>query len=145
MEVVNTHTTVGAGILARSDSPLVRMEEQIALAHHERWDGSGYPRGLAGEAIPIAGRIVAVADTFDALTHERPYKPAWSVDEALAEIERQSGRQFDPAVVVQLRRNLPEIVAILAAASDRYATPSLEDRLMDLVPSQQSWPHGLTA
>ncbi len=86
-----------------------------------------------------------MADTFDALTHERPYKPAWSVDEALAEIERQSGRQFDPAVVAQLRRNLPQILAILTAASDRYATPSLEDRLLDLLPSQQSWPHGLTA
>ena len=75
------------------------MAEQIALTHHEKWDGSGYPSGLAGDAIPIAGRIVAVADVFDALTHPRPYKPAWSTADAIAEIESQSGRHFDPKVL----------------------------------------------
>jgi putative two-component system response regulator len=75
------------------------MASRIALTHHERWDGSGYPQGLAGEAIPLEGRIVAVADAFDALTNERPYKRAWPFGEAVDEIASQSGRQFDPSVV----------------------------------------------
>jgi putative two-component system response regulator len=75
------------------------MAEEIARYHHERWDGSGYPHGLAGASIPQAARIVAVADVLDALTHERPYKKAWSVDDALAEIECLSGTHFDPLVV----------------------------------------------
>ena len=75
------------------------MAEQVALTHHEKWDGSGYPNGLAGEDIPLAGRIVAVADVFDALTHVRPYKAAWSTADALAEITSQAGEQFDPQVV----------------------------------------------
>jgi putative two-component system response regulator len=98
-ETMKTHTTIGARILSGGSSELVQMAEQIALTHHERWDGSGYPQGLAGEAIPITGRIVAIADTFDALTHERPYKRAWRLEDALAEIQRQYGRQFDPAIV----------------------------------------------
>jgi putative two-component system response regulator len=75
------------------------MAERIALMHHERWDGTGYPGKLRGEEIPLAGRIVSVADVFDALTHERPYKSAWTVEEALAEIGLQGGRQFDPRIV----------------------------------------------
>ncbi len=96
---MKTHTTVGAQMLAGSGFPLLELAKEITLTHHERWDGSGYPAGLAGEAIPIAGRIVAVADVFDALTHERPYKTAWSTTEALAEMAAQSGRHFDPAVL----------------------------------------------
>jgi putative two-component system response regulator len=75
------------------------MAERIAGSHHERWDGRGYPQRLAGEQIPLEGRILAVADVFDALTHERPYKKAWPAAEAVAEISRQSGQQFDPQVV----------------------------------------------
>jgi len=93
------HAVIGAHILARHHTPMLQLASDIALTHHERWDGSGYPRGLVGEAIPLEGRLVAVADVFDALTHERPYKAAWPVAEAVAEIERQSGRQFDPGVV----------------------------------------------
>jgi len=96
-EVVKTHTVIGANILAGSPSPLLKMAERIAWAHHERWDGSGYA-GLAGEDIPLVGRITTVVDVFDALTHERPYKRAWPVDEAVAEIAAQRGRQFDPQV-----------------------------------------------
>jgi len=96
---MQTHTIAGAAILAGSDHDLLRLAEVIALSHHERWDGSGYPQRLAGEAIPLPGRIVAVADVFDALTHTRPYKPAWPPEQALAEVVRQSGRQFDPQVV----------------------------------------------
>ena len=98
-ECVKRHAAIGAEILAGSSSSLLQMAQVIALSHHERWDGCGYPNGLAGEAIPLPGRIAAVADVFDALTHERPYKHAWSVDEAVAEIRRGSGSQFDPTVV----------------------------------------------
>ncbi|MBW3630028.1 MAG: response regulator [Gemmatimonadetes bacterium] len=99
VQVVNTHTTVGADILARSESPLVRMAEQIARAHHERWDGSGYPQGLAGLDIPLEGRIVAVVDVFDALTHDRPYREAWPAARAIESIRRETGRHFDPDIV----------------------------------------------
>jgi putative two-component system response regulator len=97
-ELVKTHTTIGARILSGSRFSLLRMAEEIAFSHHERWDGAGY-EGLVGSRIPLAGRIVTVADVFDALTQKRPYKPAWPVGEAVAEIERQRGRQFDPDVV----------------------------------------------
>jgi putative two-component system response regulator len=97
-EIMKNHTTIGAKILTGVRSPLLQLAEEIALTHHERWDGGGYAR-LEGEAIPLAGRIVAVVDTFDALTHERPYKNAWSVGDAVREIERASGTQFDPRIV----------------------------------------------
>jgi response regulator RpfG family c-di-GMP phosphodiesterase len=93
------HTTTGARILAGSRAPVLQLAQEIALTHHERWDGSGYPQGLAGDAIPITGRVVAVADVFDALTHERPYKPAWEVAAAVAEIGAGAGSQFDPSIV----------------------------------------------
>ncbi len=80
-ETMKSHTTIGAQLLAGSDSPLVQMAERVALTHHERWDGSGYPAGFAGEQIPLVGRICAICDVFDALTSERPYKRAWSVEE----------------------------------------------------------------
>jgi putative two-component system response regulator len=98
-ELNRPHTTLGAELLAGGHFPLMRMAEEIALTHHERWDGAGYPRGLAGEDIPLSGRIVAVADVFDALVHERPYKRAWTVEEAVTEIAEQSGKQFDPEIV----------------------------------------------
>jgi putative two-component system response regulator len=98
-EVIKRHSSIGAQILSGSESPLLQLAEEICLSHHERWDGSGYPGALIGEEIPISGRIVTVADVFDALTHDRPYKQAWKVSEAIEEIERQRGRQFDPAVV----------------------------------------------
>ena len=97
-EIVKTHTTIGARILSGSRFTILRLAEEIAFNHHERWDGNGYA-GVAGSAIPLAGRIVAVADVFDALTQKRPYKAAWPVAEAMAEIDRQRGRQFDPALV----------------------------------------------
>ncbi|OFW07318.1 MAG: two-component system response regulator [Acidobacteria bacterium RIFCSPLOWO2_02_FULL_67_36] len=96
--LVKTHTVIGARILSGSRFPILRLAEEIAFNHHERWDGSGYA-GLSGDAIPLGGRIVAVADVFDALTQTRPYKAAWPVGEATAEIDRQRGRQFDPALV----------------------------------------------
>ena len=98
-EVVKTHAAVGASILSESDDELLQVAEQIAGGHHERWDGTGYPSRLAGEDIPIAGRVVAVADVFDILVHERPWKQEWTVDDAAEEIRRSAGSQFDPAVV----------------------------------------------
>jgi len=97
-ELVKTHTTIGARILSGSRFALLRLAEEIAFSHHERWDGTGYA-SLAGDQIPLAGRIVAVADVFDALTQKRPYKAAWPLQDAVAEIDRQRGRQFDPDVV----------------------------------------------
>jgi putative two-component system response regulator len=97
--VMRTHTTLGGRILGQSRSPLLRLAEQIALTHHESWDGSGYPAGLSGDAIPLSGRVVTVADVFDALTHERPYKRAWPQAEAAEEISQQSRRRYDPRVV----------------------------------------------
>ncbi len=96
---MQAHTRIGAVILADGKFDVVRLAREIALSHHERWDGTGYPYGLAGSAIPIYGRIVAVADVFDALTHDRPYKRAWSVEAAVAEIVAGAGAHFDPDVV----------------------------------------------
>jgi PAS domain S-box-containing protein/putative nucleotidyltransferase with HDIG domain len=97
--VMKTHTTIGARILGESEYPVLGMAREIALTHHERWDGAGYPAGLRASAVPIAGRIVAVADVFDAITHTRPYKEALSAEHAIAEITRANGAQFDARVV----------------------------------------------
>ena len=98
------HSALGAKLLSGGTSELVQMAEEIALFHHERWDGSGYPCGLEADEIPLTARIVSVADAFDALIHERPYKVAWSIPDALAEIERERGGQFDPQIVDALLR-----------------------------------------
>jgi PAS domain S-box-containing protein/putative nucleotidyltransferase with HDIG domain len=97
--VMKTHAELGARLLSGSSSPVLQMAAVIAATHQERWDGTGYPAGLAGEAIPLVGRIVAVADVFDALTHDRPYKSAWPVEQTIAEIRRGAGSQFDPGIV----------------------------------------------
>lgn len=102
--LMQQHTTIGARILSGSTHAILQTAEQIALTHHERWDGCGYLHGLRGDDIPLASRIVAVADVFDALTHRRPYKEPWPVDHALDEIERLQGHQFDPRVVAALRQ-----------------------------------------
>ncbi len=102
--VVKRHAEAGAELLSGSRSPLIRLAEQIALTHHERWDGAGYPRGMAGESIPLESRILAVADAFDALTHDRSHRKAVSATEAAQEIGRNAGTQFDPAVVAAFQR-----------------------------------------
>jgi len=98
-ELVRAHTTIGARIIGVSTSDVLDLARIIAETHHERWNGEGYPSGLAGEAIPLPGRVVAVCDVFDALTHERPYKRAWTVDQAVDELEDERGRFFDPELV----------------------------------------------
>jgi putative two-component system response regulator len=98
-EIMKTHAEVGARLLQDGQSEVIQMAETIALTHHEHWDGGGYPYGLGGEDIPLVGRVVALADVFDALLHERPYKMAWPIQEAREEIIAQSGKHFDPKVV----------------------------------------------
>lgn len=109
---IKEHTVIGARILSENRFELLRLAEQIAMTHHERWAGGGYPRGLAGPEIPLIGRVVALADVFDALIHERPYKKAWSLDRALEEIAGERGRQFDPMVVDAFDRIRDEVIAL---------------------------------
>jgi putative two-component system response regulator len=98
-EVMKTHAPIGSQILRGSGSRILQMSAEVAFTHHERWDGKGYPNGLAGKDIPLVGRLTAIADVFDALTHERPYKEAWPLDAALAELKLGAGRHFDPNIV----------------------------------------------
>jgi putative two-component system response regulator len=118
--VMQQHTHIGAQLLAGDDSELMQMASSIAITHHEKWDGSGYPHGLAGAEIPMAGRIAALADVFDALTSVRPYKPAWPVADALQLLDDNRGRHFDPDLVDIFFANLEEILAI----RQRFAEPA---------------------
>lgn len=111
-EIMKSHARIGAEILGHDKSPLLRLARTIALCHHEKWDGSGYPEGLKGTDIPLPARIVAIADVFDALTSERPYKKAWTAAEAVAHITDQVGIHFDPELVKAFNRALPKILAI---------------------------------
>jgi Response regulator containing a CheY-like receiver domain and an HD-GYP domain len=108
------HTLIGYEMLKDSGSDLLDTAAVIALTHHERWDGNGYPNGESGDAIPIEGRLVAVADVFDALLSDRSYRPAFSLDEAVALIVQGSGSQFDPSVVEVLVENLDEVKELRA-------------------------------
>ncbi|MBF0589047.1 MAG: response regulator [Magnetococcales bacterium] len=116
--VMETHARIGADLLDGGDYPLMISAQSIALSHHEKWDGSGYPEGLAGEEIPLFGRIAALSDVFDALTSKRPYKEAWSVAKAAAFIEGQSGKHFDPELVRIFKESLSELLEIMAAFPD---------------------------
>jgi len=120
-ELMRRHTTIGAELLSGSSSEVMRMAEEIARTHHERWDGSGYPAGLAGEAIPVVGRICAVCDVFDALLSDRPYKDPWPVPEALDQLRRERGKHFDPAVVDAFLGIVDDLDPKLLAASERAA------------------------
>jgi response regulator RpfG family c-di-GMP phosphodiesterase len=124
--VMQTHTTIGAAILAGSASPLLQLAESIALAHHERWNGTGYPHGLRGEEIPLAARICAICDVFDALLSARTYKAPWTLEEALAELEHERGKHFDPALVDAFLALAPTLEPELVAQSghDGAALPA---------------------
>jgi len=132
-KIMQTHTTIGARILSGHHSDLMESARVIALQHHEKWNGGGYPHGLKQEEISPMARITAICDVFDALTSKRPYKAPWRVEQAVAEIDRQSAAHFDPVLVVNFHRALPEILQIKA----RYAEP---DDASPVRP-QPSFPH----
>lgn len=112
---VRKHVVIGACILADGSTELIRVAARIAATHHERWDGNGYPNKLKGLQIPLEGRITAVADVFDALCSERPYKSAWTIEAAYEEISRGAGTQFDPACVAAFQAKWAEIVVVMQA------------------------------
>ncbi len=111
-EIMKSHPQIGADIIGNDGADLMKMASQIALTHHEKWDGSGYPNGLKGKEIPIEGRISSICDVFDALTSERPYKKAWPVEKAINLIKEETGRQFDPKLVPLFLSILPDIIEI---------------------------------
>ncbi|CAN7192285.1 response regulator [Massilia sp. LjRoot122] len=111
-KVMQSHVTIGAEIIGEHEGGMLALASQIALTHHEKYDGSGYPQGLRGDAIPLAGRIVAIADVFDALTSVRPYKKAWTEQEALDFLREQKGRHFDPALVDLFIEQMPAVRAV---------------------------------
>jgi len=116
-EIMKNHSSIGAKLLSGIDSDLCRLAETIALTHHEKWDGKGYPNGISGKDIPLEGRIAAVADVFDALTSVRPYKKAWLLDDATNLLIQEKGQHFDPEIVDLFLDNKPEILHI----KDQYA------------------------
>jgi putative two-component system response regulator len=120
-EVIKTHSAIGAALLSDIDSDLCRLAEKIALTHHEKWNGTGYPNGLAGTDIPLEGRIAAVADVFDALTSVRPYKKSWSVEDAINLLIKEKGLHFDPEIVDLFVENKEEILAIKEKYADKSA------------------------
>ena len=110
--MMKTHPRIGYDILSKGDGPVFKMAAEIALHHHEKWDGSGYPQGLAGEAIPESARIVTLADVFDALTMKRPYKEAWSIERAMANLEHSKNTHFEARLVELFTQILPKIIDI---------------------------------
>jgi HD-GYP domain-containing protein (c-di-GMP phosphodiesterase class II) len=141
---MRAHTTMGAELLAKSDVPQMKIAEEVARCHHECWDGSGYPANLSGERIPLCARIVALADVFDALTHGRPYAAAWSADDALAQIRRTAGTQFDPALIERfinlvghVRQKHPDLDEYLGRAAHESAFLSARRKLQSMLASEQ--------
>ena len=116
--VMKNHPVIGAEIIGCHDDPMLKMAHSAAMTHHEKWDGSGYPAGLTGEEIPLEGRLVAVADVFDALTSTRPYKRPWSNEEAADFISSEAGRHFDPSVVKVFLGSLPDLLVIQSRYRD---------------------------
>lgn len=118
--IMKTHTTIGYDLLKDSGTEMLRLGGEIAHTHHEKWNGQGYPNGLAGEAIPLSGRIVAVADVFDALVNVRHYKPAWALGDAIELLRRERGQHFDPGCVNALLRRIDDVIDI----QKQYAEPA---------------------
>jgi putative two-component system response regulator len=117
-EVIKTHPAIGSEILGDSKSELLTVARNVAFYHHEKWDGSGYPSGLKGEAIPLEARLMAVADVFDAVTSKRPYKEAWPIDKAVQMIKDNAGTHFDPQIVKAFIENFDDIARVQGAYSD---------------------------
>lgn len=125
-EIMKRHASMGSEILGAHSSPLMEMARQVAISHHEKWDGSGYPKGLSGNKIPLVGRITALADVFDALTSERPYKKAWTVDEAVSFIKEQSGKHFEPSLVDIFVSHFDDICKIRDKYRDSFEPEAAE-------------------
>ncbi|MDX9714662.1 MAG: response regulator [Dissulfurispiraceae bacterium] len=130
-KLIKMHTVIGARILSGTTLPVLELAREIALSHHEKWDGTGYPQGLKGEAIPLSGRIVAICDVFDALTSERVYKHAWSIDQAIEYIKTQRTIQFDPQVVDAFIRIIDKIVKIRTEKADPESSKPLIQQIID--------------
>ncbi|GAA5218289.1 two-component system response regulator [Corallincola platygyrae] len=111
-EIMKTHAEIGGEILGDDESELLQLAKLVALTHHEKWDGSGYPKGTSGTDIPLEGRIVAIADVFDALTSTRPYKEGWPVEKAIGLLEEEAGKHFDPKLVKLFIENLPKVLEV---------------------------------
>jgi putative two-component system response regulator len=138
-KVMYQHPVMGAEIIGKHDNELLESARIIALSHHEKWDGSGYPRGLKGEDIPLEGRIVAIADVFDALLSQRPYKAAFSVERSLQLMDADSGRHFDPVLLEAFHRALPEILRVKDIYADEFgALTDLEFRIKDIYQHQEA-------
>ncbi|MCA1938969.1 MAG: two-component system response regulator [Dechloromonas sp.] len=132
-KIMHQHPIMGAEIIGKHDNELLETARIIALSHHEKWDGSGYPRQLKGEEIPLEGRIVAIADVFDALVSVRPYKPAFALDDALHLMDEQTGKHFDPALMEAFRKTLPEILRIREIYADENgALTDLEFQIREI-------------
>lgn len=116
--VMERHAEIGAQIIGKHDNPLLDMARTVALTHHEKWDGTGYPQGLKGNDIPLAGRIVAIADVFDALVSKRPYKDGWPFEKAVELLQKESGRHFDPMLVNVFVENIDEIQELARLHAD---------------------------
>lgn len=116
--VMKTHCQIGSNILSMSKSPVFQMAAEIALGHHEKWDGSGYPRQLSGKDIPESARIVAIVDVFDALVCKRPYKQPWTVDDSIAEMSKSIGTHFDPELFDLFIKSMPQIIDLKEQWSD---------------------------
>lgn len=112
------HPAIGAGIIGKQENELLQAARVVALTHHEKWNGSGYPRNRVGKDIPIEGRIVAVADVFDALTSKRPYKEAWPIEQALDFLRKESGSHFDPDLIPRFLELVPEVTRVKNEYSD---------------------------
>jgi putative two-component system response regulator len=119
--IMRQHAKIGFGILSKANSRIFALAAEISHFHHEKWDGSGYPYGLAGDAIPESARIVAVADVFDALTSKRPYKEAWSIEDSIAEIRKGAGRHFEPRLAALFEQILPDVLQIRERWQDKEA------------------------
>ena len=117
-EHMKQHAVIGAKILANSSSPLLQLAHTLAIEHHEKWDGTGYPHGIKGEDISVGGRIIAIADVFDALTSKRPYKEAWSVEKTIEHLKSQAGSHFDPNLINLFIEKLDDIIAIKEASQE---------------------------
>ena len=118
-KVMQSHATIGGDIIGRHASGMLAMAHSLAVTHHEKWDGSGYPNGLAGEEIPLVGRIVAIADVFDALTSARPYKEAWPVEKAVEYLQQQRGQHFEPRLVDLFLKQMPALLEIKERWAER--------------------------